>query len=62
MNKQVFTNKRIRKEIRRNFYGAIVVNLALWDAKAGPSKMKTGGSWNVTFYQYALAFYHHGCL
>jgi hypothetical protein len=43
MHQHIFHNKRIRKEIRRNFYPVIVAELAAWGCKSCPLKDEDRG-------------------
>ena len=53
MNRQVFSNKKIRMDIRRRLYQAIVVNIALWGCESWALKEENRAK---------LETFHHSCL
>ncbi len=53
MNRQVLSNKKIRMDIRRRLYEAIVVNIALWGSESWALKEENRAK---------LESFHHSCL
>jgi hypothetical protein len=53
MNRQVLGNNKIRMDIRRRLYEAIVVNIALWGSESWALKEENRAK---------LEAFHHGCL
>jgi hypothetical protein len=53
MNRQVLSNKKIRMDIRRRLYEAIVVNIALWGCESWALKEENRAK---------LESFHHSCL